>query len=105
MTACQFRSYTLLAVLLVPGCQACSHGKQADVAAAPSETPAAANAAPPTGNLELIQGTPTAGGLVFVAGWAADPADGAPVQKIEITLDDKVIALANPLDIARPDVV
>jgi hypothetical protein len=43
--------------------------------------------------------------IIFAAGWAASPGEGAPVQKIEITLDDQVVARADVLNVARPDVV
>ena len=60
---------------------------------------------PPIGWLGEVKGTPQVGGTLAVNGWAADEQDGAPVQKIEITIDDRVVALSNPLNLPRPDVV
>jgi len=85
---------------------ACSDNKQS-TASGPttSTTPVAKNTGPPTGWIDVIDGQPKVGGTIQVRGWAADPDDGAPVQKIEVTIDDRVVALANPLNLPRPDVV
>jgi hypothetical protein len=87
---------------------ACSSGKQErPEGPAPASTPTAAktNTAPPTGWIDVLDGEPKVGGTIHLRGWAADPDDGAPVQKIEVTIDDRVVALANPLNLPRPDVV
>jgi hypothetical protein len=60
---------------------------------------------PPIGWLGEVNGTPKVGGTIAVNGWAADEQDGAPVQKIEVTIDDRVVALAGPINLARTDVV
>lgn len=42
--------------------------------------------------------------MLDVAGWAADDKTGAPVQKVEVLLNDRVAATAQ-LGLARKDVV
>jgi hypothetical protein len=97
----------LLTILLVCfALGACSTNPQQG--ATPQPQPSAAkgkNTAPPIGWMDQMYGTPKVGGSISVRGWAADPDDGAPVQKIEVTIDDRVVALANPINLARPDVV
>lgn len=88
--------------------------KPAQDAAKPAPTiPAAKSVAestvasgPPPGVegwVEGVVGTPAAGGRVVVGGWAADRVAGAPVTKVEVLLDGKVVATAN-LGVERPDV-
>lgn len=85
----------------------------AKVAAAPAPSAAAKPPAPTVaagpatgveGWVEGVVGTPVAGGKVVVGGWAADRVAGAPVTKVEVLLDGKVVATAN-LGVERPDVV
>jgi hypothetical protein len=54
------------------------------------------------GGIDLAQVRPN-GQVLLVSGWAADVRDGAPVQKVEILLDGKVVASAK-LGLARKDV-
>jgi hypothetical protein len=79
-------------------------GQPAVAPAAPAAT--AASGPPPgvEGWVEGVVGTPVAGGKVVVGGWAADRVAGAPVRKVEVLLDGKVVATAN-LGVERPDVV
>ena len=83
----------------------CSDNKQGP-APATSSSPAAAakNTGPPTGWIDGFDGVPKVGGTLLLRGWAADPDDGAPVKKIEITIDDRVVALAGTINLPRPDV-
>ena len=85
---------------------ACSDNKQTAPAGPPaSSTPTAAkNTGPPTGWIDAVEGLPKVGGAVVVRGWAADPDDGAPVQKVEVRIDDSVVGVAGSLNGARPDV-
>jgi hypothetical protein len=85
---------------------ACSTNPQPGSTPQPQPTAAkGANTGPPFGWMDQMEGTPKVGGTIMVRGWAADPDDGAPVQKIEVTIDDRVVALANPINLPRPDVV
>jgi hypothetical protein len=84
-----------------PGVKPAATTVAASVAAA-----VATPAAPPPGVegwLEGVVGTPVAGSKVVVGGWAADRNAGAPVTKVEVLLDGKVVATAN-LGVERPDV-
>lgn len=60
-----------------------------------------ANKPPRGGMIEVVR---YGNGELFVSGWAADEEDGAPVKKIEIFVDDKLVGEAE-LGIERPDVV
>jgi hypothetical protein len=85
---------------------ACSTNPQPGTAPQSQPTPSkGTNTGPPVGWMDQMEGTPKVGGTIMVRGWAADPDDGAPVQKIEVTIDDRVVALANPINLPRPDVV
>lgn len=54
------------------------------------------------GNVDAA--TKTGGGAMLdVAGWAADDRTGAPVQKVEVLLNDRVVAAAQ-LGLVRKDV-
>lgn len=60
-------------------------------------TPAATQPNPPgapEGYLDDVQGEAKTGGSITVIGWAADVEDGAPVRKVEVLLDNSVIAQA-----------
>lgn len=70
-----------------------------------------ANFAPePFGNLEQARDSLTGsttvsqGDLLLVAGWAADPAYGAPLSSVAVYIDNNAVA-APSLGIPRPDVV
>lgn len=49
---------------------------------------------PPVGYLDGVDGEIKTGGSIMVSGWAADNEDGAPVKKVEVLLDSKVVAQA-----------
>jgi hypothetical protein len=93
----------MLAVLLC-SCSGGTNSVETNKNSAPAPAPKGPNT-PPFGWLGEVNGTPKVGGELAVNGWAADGQDGAPVQKIEVTIDDRVVALANPLNLPRPDVV
>src|SRR5215831_15061276 len=92
----------LLGLICLAGCR---HNQGAAEPSSVERQPATSSGGPPEGNFEDIMGIERTDGIVFVSGWAASPEWGAPVEKIEITLDDQVVALANPLNVARPDLV
>ncbi len=50
-----------------------------------------ANKPPRGGMIEVVRYD---NGELFVSGWAADEEDGAPVKKIEIFVDDKLVGEA-----------
>jgi hypothetical protein len=54
--------------------------------------------------MDAVNGTAKAGGSIAIGGWAADPEDGAPVKKIEVLLDNNVVA-EGTLGTERADVV
>jgi hypothetical protein len=66
----------------------------------PAAKPAAAPVATLIGWVDSVKQAP---GSVDVAGWAADSRSGAPVARIEILLNDKVVGTATT-GIVRPDV-
>jgi hypothetical protein len=58
---------------------------------------------PPEGFVDEVTGELKTGGSITVVGWAADTEDGAPVKKVEVLLDNNVVAQAT-LGSERADV-
>jgi hypothetical protein len=74
------------------------------LSAAPTSRPAAkAPAAPVVTVIGWVDAVKQGPGFVDVAGWAADSRSGAPVARIEILLNDKVVGTATT-GVVRPDV-
>ena len=48
----------------------------------------------PEGYLDAVQGETKTGASITVMGWAADLEDGSPVKKVEVLLDNNVVAQA-----------
>jgi hypothetical protein len=68
--------------------------KSANTNAAPAGTNPNALANPPEGFVDEVNGELKTGGSITVVGWAADTEDGAPVKKVEVLLDNNVVAQA-----------
>ena len=93
-----------LAALLLSACHGESRVRDSDYSGTSALPPSSRNR-PPLGWLGEVKGDPKVDGNIAVNGWAADLEDGAPVQKIEVLIDDRVVAIANPINLDRPDVV
>lgn len=67
------------------------------------------SAQPPLGNLEVAIDSKTASAVVsqgdslYISGWTADPADGAPLANVKIYLDGSLLGTPS-LGLSRPDV-
>jgi Bacterial Ig domain len=66
----------------------------ANTNATPAGTKPNALANPPEGFVDEVNGKLKTGGSITVVGWAADTEDGAPVKKVEVLLDNNVVAQA-----------
>ncbi len=65
---------------------------------------ATTNAAVPSGYIDDVQGEAKTGGSLLVSGWAADVTEGAPVKRLDVLIDNNVVAQAT-LGKERADVV
>lgn len=74
-----------------------------NINATPAGTQSNVNAGPPEGFVDEVNGELKTGGSITVSGWATDVDDGAPVKKIEVLLDNNVVAQAT-LGSERADV-
>jgi len=90
---------------------ACSTGPQPQNSNTSAQSTPNANSAssnphgsPPEGWMDAVNGTARTGGSIAIGGWAADAEDGAPVKKIEVLLDNNVVA-EGTLGTERTDVV
>jgi hypothetical protein len=54
--------------------------------------------------VDAVNGVAKTGGSIAIGGWAADAEDGAPVKKVEVLLDNNVVA-EGTLGTERSDVV
>jgi hypothetical protein len=69
-----------------------------------NSAPTGPHGTPPEGWMDAVNGTAKAGGSIAIGGWAADAEDGAPVKKVEVLLDNNVVA-EGTLGTERADVV
>lgn len=92
------RSFALIAILLLSiGIFGC--GKSKDETAGKTKleeakSDAARKSGPPQGTIDSIDGDPVVGNRLELKGWAADPAEGAPMKRVEVLVDSKIFAHA-----------